>query len=111
MTTVPARERVELTASPGLGGLYMRGVGASARLAARSRLGRAAHPVLPDVEYVLNGLCVAYGIDLPAVFKAVHESNMEKSGGPRREDGKVLKPPGWQPPNIQSILESQGPLV
>jgi acyl dehydratase len=48
-----ARREVVLPAVPGLGGLYARGVAASARLAALSRLGRAGS-TLPDVEYVVR---------------------------------------------------------
>lgn len=30
---------------------------------------------------------------------------MLKVGGATREDGKILKPPGWQPPQIAPLLE------
>ena len=29
---------------------------------------------------------------------------MAKVGGPIREDGKRLKPEGWEPPNITKVL-------
>lgn len=51
-----------------------------------------------DVVYVVNGTSAAFGIDGERVFEIVHESNMQKSTGPRREDGKVMKPVGWVPP-------------
>jgi acyl dehydratase len=53
----PATARVDvvLPQVPGLGGLYARGVSASARLAALSRLGRAPDQ-LPHVAYVARGV-------------------------------------------------------
>jgi predicted HAD superfamily Cof-like phosphohydrolase len=49
-----------------------------------------------------------YGIPLSAVFLEVHRSNMTKlgpDGTPTiREDGKVLKPPSYEPPDISRIL-------
>lgn len=63
---------------------------------------------LADVIYIACGTAVSYGIPLDKVFEEVHRSNMAKlvDGKPiYREDGKVLKPAGWQPPNIESILE------
>lgn len=49
------RTEVVLAAVPGLGGLYARGVGTSARHAIASRLGRSSS-TLPDVVYVAHGL-------------------------------------------------------
>lgn len=62
-----------------------------------------------DVNYVVNGTGVAMGIDGEAIFEIVHEANMQKLTGPVREDGKQLKPPGWQPPEpvISRHLERQ----
>lgn len=62
---------------------------------------------IADTIYVLIGTAIAYGIDLPSVWNAVQEANMAKAGGPVREDGKRLKPPGWTPPDIAGILERQ----
>lgn len=61
-----------------------------------------------DMVYVLLGLCVTYGIDINPIFDEVHRSNMEKTGGKIREDGKVLKPKDWTPPDIKSELKKQG---
>ncbi len=58
-----------------------------------------------DLLVVVLGTAVEYGLPFDAVWQAVHESNMAKAGGPRREDGKILKPPGWKPPDIQSIID------
>lgn len=64
---------------------------------------------LADIVYIAYGTAVAYGIPLDKVFNEVHRSNMAKVGADgtirRREDGKVLKPDSWTPPDIESILE------
>lgn len=63
---------------------------------------------LADIIYIALGTAVHYGIPLDKVFEEVHRSNMAKLGEDgkpiRREDGKVLKPAGWTPPNIKNIL-------
>jgi len=62
---------------------------------------------LADIIYIVCGTAVSYGIPLDKVFDAVHESNMAKlvDGKPiRREDGEILKPEGWKPPDIKKIL-------
>lgn len=55
----------------------------------------------PDLLYVVYGLFTAAGIDLEPFFEEVHSANMRKAGGPTREDGKILKPEGWVPPDIR----------
>ena len=60
-----------------------------------------------DLIYVTIGLCLAYGIDLRGVWEEVQRTNMKKVGGGQREDGKILKPEGWTPPDIKSIIELQ----
>lgn len=65
---------------------------------------------LADIIYIVCGTAASYGIPLDKVFDEVHKSNMTKlvDGKPiRREDGKILKPEGWQPPDIKSILWSE----
>ena len=61
-----------------------------------------------DLLYVTYGLCVAYGIDADAVFAEVHRANLHKTTGPRRADGKQLKPADWTPPDVASVLEKRG---
>ncbi|VAW40913.1 putative secreted protein, partial [hydrothermal vent metagenome] len=51
---------------------------------------------LTDLLYVTYGAILACGMDADAVFAEVHRANLSKVGGPRRADGKLLKPPGWQ---------------
>lgn len=62
---------------------------------------------LADLKYVVDGTGVALGIDLEPVFNAVHESNMSKTPGNNREDGKVLKGPDYKKPNIREVLDEQ----
>lgn len=57
-----------------------------------------------DSLYVLIGTAVAFGIDLEPFFDEVHRTNMLKTTGPIREDGKRMKPEGWKPPDIAGIL-------
>ena len=60
---------------------------------------------LADLLYVVYGTFSSCGVDADAVFAEVHRANMEKIGGPRRADGKLLKPPGWQPANVKNVIE------
>lgn len=66
---------------------------------------------LVDLIYATIGTAIAYGIDLRPVWEAVQAANMAKVGGATRPDGKVLKPEGWQPPDIAGVLAKQGPLL
>lgn len=63
---------------------------------------------LADIVYVAYGTAHVYGIDLDAVLDEVHASNMTKLGADgrpvRRADGKILKGPGYRPPDIASVL-------
>ncbi|MCP2015486.1 putative HAD superfamily Cof-like phosphohydrolase [Deinococcus sp. HSC-46F16] len=63
---------------------------------------------LTDLLYVTYGALTTLGIDADAVFTEVHHANMAKLGGPRREDGKLLKPEGWQPADVRGVIEGQG---
>lgn len=60
---------------------------------------------LADVLYIAYGTALVYGIDLDAAFAEVHRANMSKLGEDgrpiRREDGKVLKGPGFRPPDMK----------
>ena len=63
---------------------------------------------LADIIYIAYGTAVAYGIPMDKVFAEVHRSNMSKLGEDGkpiyRDDGKVLKPATWSPPDIRGIL-------
>ena len=60
-----------------------------------------------DSIVVLLGTAVTYGIDMRPIWDIIHKTNMAKKGGKLREDGKLLKPDKWQPPDIQSEIEKQ----
>ena len=62
---------------------------------------------LADLIYVLIGTSIAYGIDLEPIWDEVHKTNMAKVGGGVRGDGKILKPEGWEPPEIERLLVAQ----
>ena len=67
---------------------------------------------LSDLMYVLLGTYIAHGLhtQAEALFDEVHRSNMSKldeDGKPvLREDGKILKPDCWSPPNLGPILQT-----
>lgn len=50
-------------------------------------------------DYAAHGLA----INLGPFFREVHRTNMHKLKGPKREDGKQLKPEGWKPPRIKAL--------
>lgn len=58
-----------------------------------------------DVIVVTYGCAVEFGIPIHPFWDEVHASNMRKVGGPVRADGKVLKPEGWQPADIQGVFD------
>lgn len=61
---------------------------------------------LADLQYVLSGMVVALGIPMEEVFARVHKSNLSKlvNGKPfKREDGKVLKGPNYQKPDLSDL--------
>jgi predicted HAD superfamily Cof-like phosphohydrolase len=62
---------------------------------------------LADILVVTYGTAVEMGVDLEPVFVEVHRSNMSKNGG-KDVGGKILKGPGFQPPNIPAELQRQG---
>jgi predicted HAD superfamily Cof-like phosphohydrolase len=71
---------------------------------------------LADVQYVLSGTVVTFGLPADEVYDRVHESNMSKLGEDgkpvRREDGKVMKGPRYHPPHLgdlaDAVVELQG---
>lgn len=66
---------------------------------------------LADLAYVVYGTALTFGIDLDEVVAVVHRANMTKLGPEgrpiMREDGKILKGPGYLPPDIEAVLEHQ----
>jgi predicted HAD superfamily Cof-like phosphohydrolase len=67
---------------------------------------------LVDVYYYMLNAAARHGMNLSRVFKVVHEANMakrDKKTGKflKREDGKILKPEGWLPPNVMGEMLEQ----
>lgn len=63
---------------------------------------------LCDLQYVLSGFAVTFGLPFDEAFKRVHESNMSKLGPDGkpiyREDGKVLKGPNYKKPDLSDLV-------
>lgn len=62
---------------------------------------------LADQLYVAYGTAQVLGIDLDAAVRAVHTSNLTKlvdGVAVLREDGKVLKGPGYQKPDLAGCI-------
>jgi len=60
-----------------------------------------------DSIVILLGTAITYGIDIRPIWDEIHKTNMLKKGGRIREDGKLLKPDGWKPPEIEKIIKEQ----
>ena len=65
---------------------------------------------LADIAYILAGTIINHGMQeiYDDAFNEVHRSNMAKLVDGkviRREDGKVMKPEGWQPPQLAKFLQ------
>lgn len=76
--------------------------------------GKVSKPVLlalmkemADVQYVVSGSSVTFGLPIDKVFARVHDSNMSKLGPDgkaiHRADGKVLKGPNYHPPQLDDL--------
>ncbi len=63
---------------------------------------------LADLDYVVEGTRLEFGIDGGPIAKEVHRTNMLKLTGPTRADGKRMKPEGWTPPDIVGEIKLQG---
>ncbi len=68
-----------------------------------------------DMIYVISGLMHSMGLDPQAFWDEVQRSNMSKFSQladgsysvTRRDDGKILKPATYSPPNLTSIVLQQ----
>ena len=49
-----------------------------------------------DLDYVVEGSRIEFGVNGTPIAREVHRANMSKLGGGKREDGKSLKPAGWR---------------
>ena len=64
-----------------------------------------------DVLNVLIGLLLSQGLPLEEMFAAIHAANLAKCVDGkvvRREDGKILKPEGWQPADKEGVIRASG---
>lgn len=63
-----------------------------------------------DLLYVVIGTMVSAGLDLPPLWRMVHEANMAKE--PDERGGKAVKPEGWIPPDFaREITRQEGTLT
>lgn len=64
-----------------------------------------------DLIWVIEGFCLTMGIPLQKVWDEVARSNHSKISASgkviKRNDGKVLKPDTYSPPDIESILKQE----
>ena len=71
---------------------------------------------LVDILVVTIGAIHSMGADAEGAWKEVMRTNFAKIDSDtgkvrKREDGKVLKPEGWQPPNLQPYLYDERNLL
>ena len=65
---------------------------------------------LVDIMYYSQNCACKKGVNLSSIFKLVHGANMAKRDPEtgkflKRADGKIIKPKGWTPPDVnQEIL-------
>jgi predicted HAD superfamily Cof-like phosphohydrolase len=62
-----------------------------------------------DMIWVILGYCHMKGYDIKGAWEEVANSNLSKIDYKtgkviRREDGKILKPEGWAPPNLTKFI-------
>lgn len=68
---------------------------------------------LADQLYILCGTILKHGLQnhIEEAFNLVHENNMrklDKDGNPiLREDGKIIKPEGFEPVNLRSVFKDE----
>lgn len=62
-----------------------------------------------DGIVVLLGLLLSMGVDPDVVMERIWETNYAKAAEDgtllRRADGKILKPPGWEPPQFGDLVD------
>ncbi len=73
----------------------------------------AQFDALIDSWYYSLNVAAQHGVNLSSIFDVVHRANMAKRDPVtgqfiRREtDGKVIKPAGWQPPDVEGEISRQ----
>ncbi len=63
-----------------------------------------------DISVVTNGCMSACGFAGEPLLQAIDDNNLQKfgPGSSKDENGKHVKPPGHQPPDILAVLVAQG---
>jgi len=71
-----------------------------------ANLAKVLHELV-DVSFVILGTAVELGLPYDSAFAVVNEANLRKVKDEvvRRDDGKILKPEGWEPANLVAFLE------
>lgn len=70
---------------------------------------------LIDIVYYVMNAAAKMGVDFESAFNIVHTANMNKRTlneqgelvFQHRDDGKILKPTGWQPPDVLTEITRQ----
>jgi predicted HAD superfamily Cof-like phosphohydrolase len=66
-----------------------------------------------DAEYYMHNIASKHGMNLSKLFDVIHAANMAKRDPTtkqfirRESDGKVIKPEGWQEPDIDAEIRKQ----
>ena len=64
-----------------------------------------------DAMYYMYDMAAKHGINLDLVFTTVHQANMNKRWPDgtfhRRDDGKIIKPPDWEGPDVVAEIQDQ----
>ena len=60
---------------------------------------------LADLEYVLRGAVLRYGLPFREVFREVHRSNMTKDAARTPQGAKVVKGPSFVPPDLSWLAD------
>jgi len=65
---------------------------------------------LIDILVVTVGALHSLGVDVDGAWKEVMRSNFDKVDArtgrvTKREDGKILKPEGWEPPRLEHFVK------
>merc|ERR1711879_290926 len=67
---------------------------------------------LVDIQYYMLNCAAKKGFNMSSIFGVVHAANMAKRNPDtgrfeKNADGKVIKPPGWKPPNVDGEVARQ----
>jgi len=60
---------------------------------------------LGDLDYVIEGTRLEFGVDGKPIANEIHRANMDKIPNGFR---KPIKPSGWKEPDIEGVLQAQG---